>query len=109
MSFDEIFDLTAGVYFNFYNIRVPSLVCYCVFPGVFLSSRVSIACPVAMNFIMQVHVKATTTTSGFTCKLVTVDGLYLGLGLGLGSGPNPINRSSYTMRVTFLIAGCQPQ
>ena len=23
MSFDEIFDLTAGVYFNFYNMRVP--------------------------------------------------------------------------------------
>ena len=27
MSFDEIFDLTAGVYFNFYNIRSIWYVC----------------------------------------------------------------------------------
>ena len=25
MSFDEIFDLTAGVYFNFYNIHIYTL------------------------------------------------------------------------------------
>ena len=28
MSFDEIFDLTAGVYFHFYNILTPGIINY---------------------------------------------------------------------------------
>ena len=36
----------------------------CFFPGVFLSSRVSGACPVTTDLIMRVNVR-TTTTYGF--------------------------------------------
>ena len=42
------------------------------FPGVFLSSRVTGACPVTAHLIMRVNVR-TTTSSGFTDTLVTVD------------------------------------
>ena len=40
MGFDEIFDLTAGVYFNLYNMHVPFFrVCMCdVLPSFFLPS-----------------------------------------------------------------------
>ena len=40
--------------------------CVCVFPGVFLSSRVTGACPVTTDLIMRVNVRATTTTRGCT-------------------------------------------
>ena len=42
-------------------MRVPPLVC--VFPGVFLSSRVTGACPVTTDLIMRVNVRTTTTTT----------------------------------------------
>ena len=42
-------------------MRVPPLVCLCAFPGVFLSSRVTGACPVITDLIMRVNVRTTTT------------------------------------------------
>ena len=45
-------------------IRVPPSACLCVLPGVFLSSRVSGACPVTTGSIMRVNVTTTTTTTG---------------------------------------------
>ena len=65
MSFDEIFDLTAGVYFNFYNMRVPPWI-VCVFPGVFLSSRVNGACPVTTDLVTRVNVRTTTTFPAYS-------------------------------------------
>ena len=44
-------------------MRVPSLVCLCFFPGVFLSSRVIGACPVTTDLIMRVNVRTTPTLS----------------------------------------------
>ena len=45
-------------------MRVPRLVCVCVlFPGVFLHSRVTGACPVTTDLIMRVDVRTTTTTT----------------------------------------------
>ena len=61
MSFDEIFDLTAGVYFNFYNICVYHREWFVFFPRIFLSSRVTGACPVTTDLIMRVNVRITTT------------------------------------------------
>ena len=43
-------------------MRVPPWV-VCVFPGVFLSSRVTGACPVTTDLIMRVNVRTTTTTT----------------------------------------------
>ena len=43
-------------------MRVPPWV-VCFFPGVFLSSRVTGACPVTTDLIMRVNVRTTTTTS----------------------------------------------
>ena len=37
--------------------------CVCFFPGVFLSSRVTGACPVTTDLIMRVNVRTTTTTT----------------------------------------------
>ena len=45
-------------------MRVPPLVCLCLFPGVFLCSRVTGACPVTTDFIMRVNVRTTTTCIG---------------------------------------------
>ena len=42
-------------------MRVPPLVCLCFFPEVFLSSRVTGACPVTTDLIMRVDVRTTTT------------------------------------------------
>ena len=42
-------------------MRVPPWV-VCVFSGVFLSSRVTGACPVTTDLIMRVNVRTTTTT-----------------------------------------------
>ena len=42
------------------------LVCSCFFPGVFLSFRVTGACPVTTDLIMRGNVKATTTTTTTT-------------------------------------------
>ena len=45
----------------------------CVFfPGVFLGSRVTGACPVTTDLIMRVNVRATTTTTTTTTKQYTV-------------------------------------
>ena len=41
-------------------MRVPPLVGLCFFPGVFLSSRVTGACPVTTDLIMRVNVRTTT-------------------------------------------------
>ena len=46
MSFDEIFDLTAGVYFNFYNIYIAIQLFFFfggtdIWPGVFFSLGLS--------------------------------------------------------------------
>ena len=38
----------------------------CFFPGIFLSSRVTGACPVTTDFIMRVNVRTTTTTTTIT-------------------------------------------
>ena len=43
-----------------------TLGCVCVFPGVFLSSRVTGACPVTTDLIMRVNVRTTTTTTTTT-------------------------------------------
>ena len=42
---------------------VPPLACLCFFPLVFLSSRVTGACPVTTDLIMRVNVRTTTTTA----------------------------------------------
>ena len=42
-------------------MRVPPLVCLCLFPGVFLSSRVTGVYPVTTDLIMRVNVRTTTT------------------------------------------------
>ena len=39
------------------HMRVPLLVCLCFFPGVFLSSRVTGACPVTTDVIIRVGVR----------------------------------------------------
>ena len=45
----------------------------CVFfPGVFLSSRVTGACPVTTDLIMRVNVRTTTTTTTTTTPAVHV-------------------------------------
>ena len=44
-------------------MRAPPLVCLCFFPGVFLSFRVTGACPVTADLIMRVNVRTTTTTT----------------------------------------------
>ena len=44
-------------------MRVQSLVGLCFFPGVFLSSRVTGACPVTTDLIAPVNVRTTTTTT----------------------------------------------
>ena len=45
----------------------------CVFfPGVFLSSRVTGACPVTTDLIMRVNVRATTTTTTTTMVLTFI-------------------------------------
>ena len=46
-------------------MRVPPLVCLCLFPGVFLSFRVTGACPVTTDLIMRVNVRTTTTRKTF--------------------------------------------
>ena len=43
-------------------MRLPPLICLCFFPGVFLSSKVTGACPVTTDLIMRVNVRTTTTT-----------------------------------------------
>ena len=43
-------------------MRVSPFVCLCFLPGVFLSSRVTGACPVTTDLIMRVNVRTTTTT-----------------------------------------------
>ena len=46
------------IFISLYKVRI-----YCVFfPGVFLSSRVTGACPVTTDLIMRVNVRTTTTT-----------------------------------------------
>ena len=61
MSIDPKFvELTAddlGIFL--YNMRVPPLVCV-FFPGVFLGSRVTGACPVTTDLIMRVNMRTTT-------------------------------------------------
>ena len=53
----------------------------CVFfPGVFLSSRVTGACPVTTDLIMRVNVRTTTTTNK-----VSRSTKYLCLGTSLGT------------------------
>ena len=47
-------------------MRVPLLVCLCFFPGVFLHSRVTGACPLTTDLIMGVNVITTTTTTTTT-------------------------------------------
>ena len=42
-------------------MRVPPSVCLCFFPLVFLSSRVTGACPVSTDLIMRDNVRTTTT------------------------------------------------
>ena len=44
------------------DICVYHLGLFRVFPGVFLSTRVTGACPVTTDLIMQVNVRTTTTT-----------------------------------------------
>ena len=44
--------------------------CVC-FPGVFLSSRVTGACPVTTDLIMRVNVRTTTTTTTTVCCCCT--------------------------------------
>ena len=44
-------------------MRVPPLFFFCFFPGVFLSSRMTGACPVTTGLIMRVNVRITTTTA----------------------------------------------
>ena len=46
-------------------MRVSYLFWFClyVFPGVFLHSRVTGACPVTTDFIMRVNMRTTTTTT----------------------------------------------
>ena len=55
-------------------MRVPPWV-VCVFPGVFLSSRVTGACPVTTDLIMRVNVRTTTTIVDFSvwgpCTVMT--------------------------------------
>ena len=70
MSFDEIFDLTAGVCFHFYNIYLYIYIYVCttfgsfVFsPGVILSVRVTEAYPVTTDLIVQVNGRTTTKTT----------------------------------------------
>ena len=53
-SFDTPF------FFSMIFMRVPPLVCLCFFPGVFVSSRVTGACPVTTDLIMRVNVRTTT-------------------------------------------------
>ena len=48
------------------SMRVPPLLCLCFFPGVFLSSGVTGACPVTTELIMRVHVRTPTTTTTTT-------------------------------------------
>ena len=45
-----------------FAMRVPPLVCLCFIPGVFLSSRVTGACPVTADLVMRVNVRTTTTS-----------------------------------------------
>ena len=45
------------------NICVCHLGLFVFFPRVFLSSRVTGACPVTTDFILRVNVRATTTTT----------------------------------------------
>ena len=46
-----------------YNICVYNLGLFVFFPGVFLSSRVTGACPVTTDLIMRVNVRTTTSTN----------------------------------------------
>ena len=61
----------------------------CVFfPGVFLSSRVTGACPVTTDLIMRVNVRTTTTTTVTHLPLETLSGsklLEVGTGRDLGT------------------------
>ena len=50
--------------------RVPPWVC--VLPGVFLSSRVTGACPVTTDLITQVNVRTTTTIRVLLCTILSV-------------------------------------
>ena len=43
-------------------MRVPPLVLFVFFPGVFLGFRVTGACPVTTDLIMRINVRTTTTT-----------------------------------------------
>ena len=60
--------------------------CVCVFPGVFLSSRVTGACPVTTDLIMRLNVRTTTTTttplylSNHTYAVVVLNLVRLSLG-----------------------------
>ena len=49
-----------------------TLGCVCFLPGVFLSSRVTGACPVTTDLIMRVNVRTTTTTTTTTTLSHTV-------------------------------------
>ena len=51
-------------------MRVPPWV-VCVFPGVFLSSRVTGACPVTTDLIMRVNMRTITTTTTTTTTINT--------------------------------------
>ena len=52
-------------------MRVPPWVVCVFFPGVFLSSRVTGACPVTTDLIMRVNVRTTTSTTSFTRQVDT--------------------------------------
>ena len=52
---------TYSEYFFSCQIYTRSLVCLCFFSGVFLSSRVTGACPVTEHLIVRVNVRTTTT------------------------------------------------
>ena len=73
-SMDLAHTWSADPDFNFYMFLaeawIASAVLYactdfglCFFPGVFLSSRVTGACPVTTDLIMRVNVRTTTTTT----------------------------------------------
>ena len=54
-----------------------TLGCVCVFPGVFLISRVTGACPVTTDLIMRVNVRTTTTTSNTSREFQHFSARYL--------------------------------
>ena len=46
-------------------MRVSPLVCWCFFPGVFLSSRAAGACPVTTDLIMQANLENNNNRGGY--------------------------------------------